>query len=216
MGGLCSSEARICDFRLNVSQENWFFTQFIRYINASDLLVNITVNFAECIDDAGCDKLYFELYRYETNGRDDTSAGNVSNYQQLIKRIEQPLGSRQREFQTTFAFSNSGRFNGFYLGGFDTGTCVNILRLQIYYRTSPQRVIGLVTYPEIGLPPPNTSTTSVAICAANSEAVSSLQLICYSNGTCVGDPSCHCLGGYQEVPLLNGVAECQGMIMICL
>ena len=216
MGGLCFSEARTCDFRLNASQENWFFTQFIRYINASDVLVNISVTFAECINDPDCDKPYFELYRYETNGRDDTAARNVSNYQQLLQRIEQPSGFRGLGYETTFAFSHSGSFIGFYLGGLGTGTCVNIQRIQIYYRILPQRNVGLVTYPEIGLPTPNRFTSSFAICATNSEATSSLQLICYSDGTCAGNPSCSCLGGYQEVPLQNGVTECRGMMQSCV
>ena len=168
------------------------------------------------INDPDFDKPYFELYRNETNGRDDTAARNVSNYQQLLQHIERPSGFRELAYKTTFTFSHSGSFIGFYPRGLGTGTCVNIQRIQIYYRILPQRDVGLVTYPEIGLPTPNRFSSSFAICATNSEATSSLQLICYSNGTCAGNPSCRCLGGYQEVPLQSGVIECRGMIHSCV
>ena len=214
-GGLCGSEPRVCDFRegLTVPQENWFFTQYIRVINATQVSVNISVSFAECRQNADCNQLFVDLYIYERNGREDTAARNTSNYRH-VQRIEQPSVFSGREYAASFSFTPSGNFNGFYLGFRDTdnSTCANIQRLQVYYRFLPQRVVGLVTYPEISLPLENTTTSTrlVAICAANSEPTSSLQLMCYSNGTCVGNPLCQCRVGYQEVQLQNREAECRG------
>ena len=215
-GGLCESEARVCDFReeLNASQENWFFTQYIRFINAREVSVNISVSFAECRQNSNCNQLFVDLYIYERNGREDTAARNTSNYQH-VRRIEQPSAFSGREYAASFSFTPSGNFNGFYLGFRDTAssTCVNIQRLQVYYRFHPQRVVGLVTYPEIALPPENTTTPTrlVAICAANSQPTSSLQFMCYPNGTCVGNPSCQCRVGHQEVQLRNREVECRGI-----
>ena len=202
----------MCDFRegLTASQENWFFTQYIRFINATQVSVNISVRFAECRQNTDCNQLFVDLHIYERNGREDTAARNTSNYRH-VQRIEQPSVFSGREYAASFSFTPSGNFNGFYLGFRDTdnSTCANIQRLQVYYRFLPRRVVGLVTYPEIALPLA-TPTRIVAICAANSEPTSSLQLMCYSNGTCVGDPSCQCRVGYQEVQLQNREAECRG------
>ena len=212
-GGLCGSEPRVCDFRdgLTAPQDNWFFTQHSRFINTTQVSVNISIRFAECRQNTDCNQLFVDLYIYERNGREDTAARNTSNYRH-VQRIEQPNVCSGREYAASFSFTPSGNFNGFYLGFRDTdnSTCANIQRLQVYYRFLPQRVVGLVTYPEIALPLTTTPTRLVAICAANSEPTSSLQLMCYSNGTCVGNPSCQCRVGYREVQLPNREAECRG------
>ena len=66
----------------------------------------------------------------------------------------------------SFTFTPSGNFNGFYIGIRDTGTCVNIQRIQVYYRASPSRTDGLVMYPEITLPAlsSNAAVTGIVTC----------------------------------------------------
>jgi len=48
LGGLCAYEARVCDFRESTSQENWVFTQYINYLQAREVFVNISAGFTEC------------------------------------------------------------------------------------------------------------------------------------------------------------------------
>ena len=48
LGGLCAYEARVCDFREGTSQDNWVFTQYISYLQAREVFVNISAGFTEC------------------------------------------------------------------------------------------------------------------------------------------------------------------------
>ena len=147
-----------------------------------------------------------------------TAARTTSNYQ-LVRRIQQPRNFSQQQYGASFNFTPSGNTNGFYLGFRDTGTCVNILRLQVYYRISPQRTDGLVTYPEIALPPQGSSetVTAMATCAASSTNLTSLQITCFANETCVNVASCACVPGHEYVAGTGGSAQCSGEsnLLVC-
>ena len=201
-GGICAAQPRSCDFRVGTSQDNWFFTQYIKYCQATEVLVNVSANFWECRLFPNCNRLYFEMYRYERNERNDTAAKNTTNYQQRIQQIEQPLNFSQLVYTTSFSFTPSGNTSGFYLGFSDTGTCVNILRIQVYYNALQPVVDPPVACPEVGQPPQGSTVPVTCSCSANSTVTpgSSLQLICYSNRTCAGNPSCQCKEGYREIP----------------
>ena len=136
-GGLCVSQPRSCDFRESTPQENWFFTQYIRYTVVTENLVfvNITTNFQECRLNPSCTQVYLDMYRYERDGVDATAARNTTNYQ-FVRRIEPPSDFSGQQYTESFSFP-SGNTNGFYLGVRDNGTCVNLLRLQVYYDMSP-------------------------------------------------------------------------------
>ena len=173
--------------------------------------MNITANFQECRLNSACTQLYVDMYRYERNGVDATAARNTTNYQ-LVRRIEQPSGFSQQQYAASLCFTPLGNTNGFYLGFRDTGTCVNILRLQVYYRTKPQSPVGLVTYPEIALPPKDSSeaVTAIASCAANSTNLTSFLVTCFANGTCVDVASCGCVPGHEYIAGTGGSAQCSG------
>ena len=211
LGGLCAYEARACDFRQSASQDNWVFTQYISYLQATQVFVNFSAGFTECrlAQNPHCNQLYVDMYRYERNGRNDAAARTTSNYQ-LIQHVEQPNGFAQRMYQTSFTFMPSGNFNGFYIGVRDTGTCVNVQRIQVYYRISPSRTDGLVMYPEIALPAltSTTAVTGIATCAANSRNLTSLQVTCFADGRCVDTATCACNPGYEYFASM--AAECRG------
>ena len=173
--------------------------------------MNITANFQECRLNSACTRLYVDMYRYERNGVDATAARTTSNYQ-FVQRIEQPSGFSQQQYAASFSFTPSGNTNGFYLGFRDTGTCVNILRLQVYYRISLRRAVGLVTYPEIALPRQGSSgsVTAMATCAANSTNLTSLLVTCFANEMCVDVASCGCISRHGYVAGTGGSAQCSG------
>ena len=173
--------------------------------------MNITANFQECRLNSACTQLYVDMYRYERNGVDATAARTTTNYQ-LVRRIEQPSDFSQQQYTASLSFTPSGNTNGFYLGFRDTGTCVNILRLQVYYRISPRRTVGLVTYPEVALPRQGSSepVTAMATCAANSRNLTSLQVTCFADGRCVDVASCACVPGYGYVAGTGGSGTCRG------
>ena len=200
LGGLCMYEARVCDFRESTSQENWVFTQYISYFQAREVFVNISAGFTECrlAQNPPCNQLYFDVYCYERNERNNAAARTTSNYQ-LVQRVELPNGFGQRTYRTSFTFIPSGNFNGFYIGVRANGTCINIQRLQIYSRVSHMRTDGLVTYPEIALPSLSSTetVTGIATCAANSHNLTSLQVSCFTNGRCEDTATCVCNPGYE-------------------
>ena len=140
-GGLCAAQPRSCDFREDTPQDNWFFTQYIRYTDATQdsVFVNITANFQECRLNPSCTQLYVDMYRYERNGVDATAARNTNNYQ-FERRIEQPSDFSGQQYPDSFSFTSNDTnrsYLGFYLGFRANDTCVNILRLQVYYSTLP-------------------------------------------------------------------------------
>ena len=174
--------------------------------------MNITANFQECrLNPSSCTQLYVDMYRYERNGVDATAARTTTNYQ-LVRRIEQPSGFIGQQYTESFSFTPSGGTNGFYLGFRATGTCVNIMRLQVYYKISPQKTDGLVTYPEIALPRAGSSETATAMatCAANSTNLTSLLVTCFANELCVDVASCACVSGYEYVAGTGGSGTCRG------
>ena len=136
---MCAAQPRSCDYSESTPQNNWFFTQYIRYINATEVFVNITANFQECRLNPSCTQLYLDMYRYERNGVDATAARNTNNYQ-LVRHIEQPSDFSGQQYADSFFFTSNdtnGSYLGFYLGFRANDTCVNILRLQVYYSTLP-------------------------------------------------------------------------------
>jgi len=211
LGGLCAYEARVCDFREGTPQNNWVFTQYISYLQAREVFVNISAGFTECrlAQRPRCNQLYVDMYRYERNGRNDAAARTTSNYQ-LIRRVQQPNGFAQRTYRTSFTFNPSGNTNGFYVGIRATGTCINVQRLQIYYNEFMPNVDPPVRCPQTGLPPAGTTASVTCSCPANSVATSDLQLICSSDGTCIGNPTCQCHEGYQELS-----RQCRGAHIFC-
>ena len=200
----------MCDFRPSTPQDNWVFTQYIRYIEAREVLINISASFAECrlAQNHCCNQLCVDMYHYERNGRNDAAARTTSNYQ-LVQRIQQPNGFTSRMYQTSFTFIPSGNSDGFHIGVRDNGTCINIQRLQIYYRASHRRTDGLVTYLEIALPTCSSTetVTGIATCAVNSHNLMSLQVTCFANGTCEDIATCACNPGYEYVLQCQHSAE---------
>ena len=163
--------------------------------------MNITANFQECRLNPSCTQLYVNMYRYERNGVDATSARTTANYQP-VQRIQQPSDFSGQQYTTSFYFTpENANANGFYLGFRDNGTCVNLLRLQVYYILACPDVDPPLVCPKIGRPPQGSTVPVTCSCPPNSTVTpgSSLQLICHPNGTCTGNPSCQCKEGHQEI-----------------
>ena len=163
--------------------------------------MNITATFTECRLNPTCSELFVDMYLYERDGKDDKEARNPENYKTGVQHIKLPDGFSQQVYETFFNFTPSGKTNGFYLGIRDTGTCINLQRLQVYYIGLQPDVDPPVVCPEVGRPPKNSTVQVSCSCPANSNVApgSSLQLTCHSNGTCDGNPSCQCDKGHREI-----------------
>ena len=217
-GGSCREQLRICDYRRPIQpQNNWVFTQFINYLEATEIFVNASYQYISCINNArrGCSVLHTTAYRYETNRRVGNIARvNPANYLPNEVAVLY-LADDENSGNTIATFRPSSSAAGFYLGVQDTGTCGSIERITAYYRVIPSRTDGLIEYPEIPLPPVRSSDTITrsAVCAPHSINSSNLELSADSNGIVEGDPSCLCDPGYQLKPLEDGAAQCIGMLI---
>lgn len=190
----------MCDYQQAADQDNWLITQYISYLDAQEVFVTVSVNLGQCISSRpSCNRLIVDMLQYETDQADGTQRRRTANYSPLYTIEVQP--SENTPVTREFTFINDGNFNGFYLAFRDTegGTCANLQSLRVYYRICPERVEGLVTYPEIGLPPEGMSEpiTRDAICASNSSPTSSLELSAFADGRCEGEPACACDPGYE-------------------
>ena len=209
-GGSCREQLRICDYlQPTQPQNNWVFTQFISFDEATEIYVEASYQYSACISNAnrGCDTLQTTLYRYERSGANNAARVIPANY--LPNEVlDLSLMSNQNTVTRNNTFVPSATANGFYLGLQDTGTCGSIVRITAYYFVCPGSTDDLVTIPEIPRPRVGSTTpiTSTASCASDSTG-SALQLSCAADGTFVGSPVCLCNPGYEFV---SNSATCEG------
>ena len=217
-GGSCREQLRVCDYRQATQpQDNWVFTQFINFDEAREIYVNASYQYIACINNErnGCDTLQTTVYRYETNGQVSNAARvNPANY--LSNEVSVlDLAASENSGIRIDTFRPSSSATGFYLGVQDTGTCGSIERITAYYRVCPGMRDGLLTIPEVPLPPMSSggSVTKEATCAANSFNIASLTVTATTDA-CSTDAMCLCNTGFHSevvemMPEL--IKECQGM-----
>ena len=217
-GGSCREQLRICDYGQDTQpQNNWVFTQFINFDNATEIFVNASYQYIACISNEhnGCDTLQTTVYRYETNGQVSNAARvNPANY--LSNEVSVlDLAASENSGRRIDTFRPSSSATGFYLGVQDTGTCGSIERITAYYRVCSGRRDGLLTIPEVPRPPMNSidPVSEEATCAANSFDIASLNVTATTDA-CSTVAMCLCNTGFhsevvQMMPEL--IKECQGM-----
>ena len=148
-----------------------------------------------------CTPNLFRLHFYPSASNPGSSSG-ISNYIH-IGNVDPSTNSLQT---STFTFNLASQYSGFYLGFQDQDSCGTVERVQVYRTICPSRTEGLVMYPET---PTGTSVVSVTHqCIANAE-VSGGGLMCNTDGSWSGSPSCSCVSGH----ILDG-GNCQGEIDI--
>ena len=212
-GGSCREQLRVCDYQQPTQpQNNWVFTQFISFNEATEIYVNASYQYSACISNArrGCNTLQTTLYRYERSGANNATRVIPANY--LPNEVQVlSLMSNENTVMRTATFRPSATANGFYLGVLDTGTCGTIVRITAYYRVCPEIIQGLVTLPEIPLPHTGSlqPITRNAICADNSSIF--IQRA-FADGRCETIASCACDPGYRNVSVPRSSEErCQGI-----
>ena len=204
----------MCDWR-GGQQNNWFFTQYISYLAAYEVIIQVDYQLTECNSrrQTGCTIQHVDLYRFDANAYNAASQTDPNNYVHL-KTLQQTSGRPQVD---KTRFIKPPGYNGFYIAIKDNGTCGTIKRIQAYYEVCHGSLIHLLEYPVVSLPPrdspiPNTGT---AECVANAESTSSLEVYSYSDGTCNFnvDTACQCVGGYEEDPPGNSLEPktCNGV-----
>ena len=220
VGGVCSGSPYVCELRR--PQNNWIFSQFIRYTAAKEVFFNIIYDFSSCVLNPLCVTDFMTLYRYDRNNMTNKNDRiNIMNYNTPMfgtiasSRLEASGSASTLTKNESLVPTNN--FNGFYMGIKDVGTCGQISRIIIYYLVCPAKVIGLVKFNEIPVPLRTASNfVYSASCVANAHNVTNLEVTIFSaSSTCVekasGGARCECNQGYF---LLN-TSLCDGKIVIC-
>ena len=195
----------MCDYDDGPNQINWMFTQYINYLNAVEVYIDMSLDIdGACIANIACTNMQLTMHIFNRNGNNEQERVDQGNYDTLSvlsppDGVEGPIRVR---------FNKTADTEGFYLAVQDVGTCGTVGQFIVYYRACPERSEGLVFYPEFGLPSTGSLTTN-AVCANGSSPTSSPLLTGYSNGTCEGTPACACDPGYEFVNGSEG-PECRG------
>ena len=213
--GFCRHHVRVCDYFTGSLQNNWLFTQYIRFIEAKEVFVSIDFNFVECLLQSNCNQTSMELYVYYTSIPNPQQRTDSSSYQ-LIGQLEQ---ADQEEQVAIFNISREPSMDqGFYLGIQDRGSCGIIRQITMYYKVCPGRFEGLEIYPDLPLPPQSSMNPTVAnaFCVPNSVNFTTPGYVAYPNGTCVYGAVCECALGFEKAVLVeqnSSITSCQGIIL---
>ena len=215
VGGTCVWSPRVCSRQ--ATQDNWLFSQHVRYVDANEVLFFVSYLFSECV--SPCTRDYVTLYGYQSDTM-TSQRTNPSNYQPLFgdavsSRLQQPLGESQ-QVSETLRLTRPANSNGFYLGVRDEGTCGQVDRIIAHYLVCPSRVDGLVSYPETAVPAQNFPDIIFdAVCTPNSDNTTTLQVRASNAGTtsrctplAAGGAVCRCNAGYE---LSGDGLSCPGM-----
>ncbi len=65
VGGICTWAMRVCTRQ--AGQDNWLFSQHVRYVEANEVLFNVSYTFAQCNSEPSCTRDYVTLYGYQSN-----------------------------------------------------------------------------------------------------------------------------------------------------
>ena len=193
-----------CTFGMNTctqrqSQDNWLFSQFIRYVGAREVFFNVTYRFNRCR--SPCTKRYADLYQHVRDSANASARVQSSNYGERFLRLEQPSDD-EGSIDVTHAMPRPANRSGFYLGVRDEGTCGAVERIIVYYVACLGSVDGLVTYPETGVPVRSGNNVIFdAHCAPNAHNITTLQVTAFaSSSSCSpvapGGARCECDAGY--------------------
>ena len=219
VGGVCSGAPYVCV--LPAPQNNWIFSQFIRYTAANEVFFNIKYDFSSCVLNPLCTNDFMTLYRYDrntvanNNDRTDIMNYNTPMFGTIASSRLEASGSASTLTKNE-SLVPTNNFNGFYMGIEDVGTCGQISRIIIYYLVCPAKVTGLVKYKEIAVPlRTDSNVVYSASCVANAHNVTNLEVTIYSaNSTCIDQvfkgAKCECNHGY----FLFNACVCEGKIVL--
>ena len=190
-------------------QDNWLFTQHIsRTVDGyrlQQVSVQIEYQLTTCPEDSvgstRCRRT-LDLSKYETSTVNPVAAMNTSNYA-LIRTLTTQVSESGTTTKATENFGFNTNESGFYLAIRDTGTCILISRLIVFYNVCPGEPVNFVVRPET-IAPTVGSLNVNASCVDNSSPVGDdFSLTCLESGNWVDDSTrCECDTGF--VPTMNG------------
>lgn len=202
-GGICNYALRACSYRSPTPQNNWVLTQYIPYLEARRVFVNVSYRFTQCTNNRNCHNDFVSLSRYDVENKQVLQT-DTQNYieMQVLQQVGRNTVSKHLNFE------RPENANGFYLGLRDIGTCGQVERIIVYYENAPGYTDdnNLVTCPCIAYPESESDINSKeCTCHAHALPVGSLVRTADHSGAVNEMPVCGCKPGYE---FANG--ECQG------
>lgn len=211
LGGVCAQPLSACTFRSSTNpQNNWLFTQYVGYSDSLQVLFNISHNF-RCTD-SNCSP-FVTMYKFDTDGIvGEQERTNRDNYRPLFGTEEASRldGSGDTgNVMETLSFPRMAGRQGFYLAFRDTGTCVTIGRVLLYFSVALGRSELFLGCPDVPLPGNGqTFSTRSCTCVNGTSPVGSLDRSCDENGVCNEDQRCECDAGFGYNSTLEMCTAC--------
>ena len=210
-----------CSYNLGIAlrggtQNNWLITQHIdttdNGVALSQVVVRVNFSLNGCATGGSCQQS-FQLQIYETPNINFNSSLITTNYVSFTNsRVAVGTNPTGTIVETTDVLVPLGGSGGMYLAAQDTGTCVSISRLTVFYYVCPQQVLGLISYPQTVA---SNGLITQLVCAPGASVVSQQpQASCATGNLGVWGPpsgSCSCSPGYT-----NMSQTCQCRLLVCI
>ena len=201
-----------CFYNLDGNQNNWFVTQHIdttvNGVALSQVVVKVNFSLYGCPTGGSCQQS-FQLQIYETPNINSNSSLITANYVSFSRVAvgSNPTGNIVETTDVLVPLRGSG---GMYLAAQDTGTCVSITHLTVFYYVCPQQVLGFISYPQTVA---SNGLITQLMCALGASVVSQQPQASCANLGVWGPPSgsCSCSPGYTNIS-----QTCQCRLPVCI
>ena len=189
---------------------NWLRTPFIDVLDAKSLHIEMTFTMRKCVQHSDPTTLQqcretFNLYMYEADrdfANTEMPSWNENTYTIVDKIPAKYLGESASDVilntETRFV-SLTKNLKGIYFAFQDTGSCLSLVAIKIYYVTCPNITINYAVFPETATGKDHTSSVQqTGTCVPNSSEHSQPIYRCMSDGSWdIALGGCHCHPGYE-------------------
>jgi len=197
---------QICEIQRN-DQQNWLRTNYIKTFGANRVFVEIefTIRSCEDLQNVKVCKETFNLHYYEADSDKDVPAWNTIDY----KKVDTVAADRrfspdaESKYKSNFETREIGPLskNGLFIAIQDTGACMALMHLKVYYKFCPMEKQNLAIFPRTISGPDEVSLEEAqGACVPNAVQAkdSPPKLYCNAKGNwSVNSGKCVCSAGYQ-------------------
>ncbi|XP_078488630.1 ephrin receptor epsilon [Ciona intestinalis] len=210
---------QVCHIR-SPHQNNWLKTNFINVTSTERVYVEIKFTIRSCDGIRGvvsC-KETFNLYYLESNHKNDRRSLrlNEDTYTKVdtIAADERFKPDTRVEANTETRMISPIRSKGLYIAFQDTGACMSIMHVRVYYKSCQETLRSLAIFPPTVSGPMMTSLVDVpGQCVPNSATMKNTKapsLHCNGEGEwLVPSGSCSCNPGYEPNQQLTECNQCR-------
>ncbi|KAK6103620.1 Protein tyrosine kinase family protein [Brugia pahangi] len=208
----------------NVDQQNvdnWLRTPIIYVNGANRLHVEVTFTMRDCNEFPGNARSCKETFRlYGVQLMNNEKYQNIwnSDYWDLIDRITADTGRYSKSDPTTAAVNQEIRSytvtkDAVYFAFRDSGACISILNVKIFYEVCPEITRAFVHYPQTVTGAEAHSIIAVnGKCVPNSSPIDSIKqptYVCKATGSWdMANGECYCDKGYASSIKYNTCTAC--------